>query len=245
MDLERLVRPLLDPLHELQVHQGLAVNPDELLRRQPVLPVPEAPGHPAAGSVGSGHHGRVTRRGDAHDLAHPEKAGPAVDRQEHEVAVLQPSHRVLLSGVLLETRDRRREPRRSDRFEQVVQRVHVEGAQGVVVVRGHEHDPGRHRGASEEIEPRFARHLDVEEDDVRLLPGEMSRRLAHARRLSAHFDFGMHRQQRAQLLPRQALVVHDQRRQAIPAHVATPSTSSIRARTQPSSCPTSNRWRPG
>ena len=143
-------------------------------------------------------------------------------------------------GFATEAGDRRGESLRRHRLEEVVQGVDVEGAEGVGVVGRDEDHPGPDGGALEEVEPGLARHLHVEEDHVGLLALDEAGRLVHVRGLAHDLDLGVRGEEPPQLLAGQPLVVHDQGPDRL-LHAGAPSpTSSIRARTQPSSCPTWN-----
>src|SRR5262245_53824083 len=75
--------------------------------------------------------------------------------------------------------DRRLESPRLDRLEQIVDRVHFERADGMLVVRGDEDDPrasGWREGA-DHTEPIELRHLHVEEYQVRFLLEQHSDRI--------------------------------------------------------------------
>ena len=93
VDVERLVGPLLHPLHVLEVDDGFAVDPDELLLREPVLPGLEAARYPPAGAIGGHQLARVAGREDAHDPADPEEPGAPIHRQENEVGHREPAGR--------------------------------------------------------------------------------------------------------------------------------------------------------
>jgi pimeloyl-ACP methyl ester carboxylesterase len=71
------------------------------------------------------------------------------------------------AGGLLESRGK---PRRAHRLEEIVERVELEGLDGMLVVRGDE-DHGRRvleiREMAREFEPVHARHADVEEQHLR------------------------------------------------------------------------------
>ena len=106
------------------------------------------------------------------------------------------------------------EPRRLDRLQQVVDRVHLERLDGVLVERRDEDDVARRarsatmrRATSNPVRPG---HLDVEEDDVG--PQPLDERRAPRRRCSAWpttVDAADLAEQEAQLVARQLLVVDD------------------------------------
>jgi hypothetical protein len=97
---------------------------------------------------------------------------------------------------------------RVHRFEQVVEGVNLEGANGVVVERRHEYGVKRASVALEQVEPTFAPELDVEEDSLRLLAPDQRLRFIHAARLSNSNDIGFGGELPPQRLPSQPLVVH-------------------------------------
>ena len=104
------------------------------------------------------------------------------------------------------------EARLVERLEEEVERVNLERADRVRVVRGHE-DDGRHVVAVEvldDVEAVHARHLDVEEDEVGLLALD---HLDGARAVGAgadDFDVGLLGEQGGDAVTRQLLVVDDE-----------------------------------
>jgi hypothetical protein len=95
-------------------------------------------------------------------------------------------------------------------LEQVVDRVLLEGAHGVMVVGGHE-DHGRTRvETAQEVEPVLARHLDVEQQQVDPLRCQSLARLDGRGGLADHGDAADLLEHPPQPRPGEALVVHDQ-----------------------------------
>jgi len=107
-----------------------------------------------------------------------------------------------------------------DRLQQVVDRVHLEAFDRVLIVRGDEDDfrgrrarPGPDLLAEDlarDLEAVHAGHLDVQEDHVRREILDQADRLDTVRRLPDHVDAAHLRQEEAQLLARQLLIVDDQ-----------------------------------
>lgn len=99
-----------------------------------------------------------------------------------------------------------------ERLEQVVERVHLEGLEGIGVVRGDEDDGGGEGGAhlAQHLEAVHARHLHVQEEHVHRVLAQGLHRLGAAGALAHHLDFGVRREQRQEPLPGDALVVHHQ-----------------------------------
>ncbi len=97
-------------------------------------------------------------------------------------------------------------------LEQVVERVGLESVDRIAVERGHEHDH-RHallRHLRDHFEPRQARHLDVEEHEVRGFLGDGGDRFAAVGALAHDGDVGRVLQAQLEAAPRQGFVVHDQ-----------------------------------
>jgi hypothetical protein len=99
-----------------------------------------------------------------------------------------------------------------ERLHEVVDRLHLEGLDRELVVRGHEHDGGHRLRAHglDHLEPRHAGHLHVEEDEVGVQRAYGLHRLRTAGRLAHHVDSGGLAQVRAHLPPRRRLVVDDE-----------------------------------
>ena len=97
-------------------------------------------------------------------------------------------------------------------LEQVVERVDVEGAQRVVIEGGHEDDERHARGADglDDLESAGAGHLDVEKDQVRLQASDGVDRLGAGGALGHEFQPVFGREERAQPLAGQRLVVGDE-----------------------------------
>src|SRR5262245_9503744 len=118
--------------------------------------------------------------------------------------------RVETSGRERKPRHGAREPLRIDGLDQVVERAHLEGPEREFVI-GRREDHERHRvERREEIEARLARHLHVEEEELRLqilerLPGGPG-----VRGLADDLDLGILAEETAELVSREALVVHDE-----------------------------------
>ena len=110
------------------------------------------------------------------------------------------------------------EARLAERLHHVVERVDLEGAQGVLVERGHEHDAARHVGAQrlEHREAVAARHLHVEEQQVGPQAAHDRDGLVPRRRLAHHLDRGLVREQRAHRVAGHRLVVRDHRAEPPP-----------------------------
>ena len=97
-----------------------------------------------------------------------------------------------------------------DGLQKVVERVDLEGLDGVLVVGGGEDHLGQFFEAFQQFEAGHAGHLDVEEEKVgRELRDHRERFLAVAR-FAGDLDLGMLQQQAAQLQAGKALIVDDQ-----------------------------------
>ena len=99
-----------------------------------------------------------------------------------------------------------------ERLEQVVERVDVEGAQRVVIEGGHEDDERHARGADgfDDFEAAGAGHLHVEKDEVRLQASDGVDRVGAGGALGDELQPVFRREQRAQPLAGQRLVVGDE-----------------------------------
>jgi hypothetical protein len=106
---------------------------------------------------------------------------------------------------------RHRQPLGRYRLEQVIEGVHLEGAERVAVVGGHEHDIHIHAQQRQQVHPRLARELDVEEHDVRVGGLQEPRGFGHRCRFphDVHLLGVRLLEQRPQLAPGKPLVVHD------------------------------------
>jgi heterodisulfide reductase subunit B len=97
--------------------------------------------------------------------------------------------------------------------ELVVERVGVEGAQGVLIVSGHKNRP-RHApdaDAADHFEPVHLRHLDIQKDEVGLLRQDGGGRGLAVARFAHNLNIGMALEKPANALPGQRLVVDNQR----------------------------------
>ena len=115
--------------------------------------------------------------------------------------------------------DRDLEPRRIHRLQQVVDRVHLERLDGVLIVRRDEDDVRRRvrlEHPPRDLEAGQPRHLDVEEHDVRLQAVDGRQRLDAVAGLADDLDAADLAEQVAQLVARELLVVHEDRRQPEP-----------------------------
>jgi len=94
--------------------------------------------------------------------------------------------------------DRLLQPFPTDGFEQIIQRVHLKGADGILVERRDKDDAGRDSGALQQFKAGSARHLNIEENDVRLGFLHQGHRLIDIRSLSDErqlFELGEHEPQ--------------------------------------------------
>jgi hypothetical protein len=168
--------------HALDVDDGGAVDAGELPRVQPRLQVGQALAHQMDLIAGVQLHvvvgrldpvdrvGRHEHRAVSlahHEAAHERPDGLLALLEQVEQALLDRS-RAVRAKVLLGPPQRRAEAVVVERLEQVVERVHLEGAQRVLVVGGDEHDD-RHRARSDRlhhVEAAHLRHVHVQEHDV-------------------------------------------------------------------------------
>ena len=97
----------------------------------------------------------------------------------------------------------------AERLQQVVDGVHVEGADGVLIERGHEHDGHVAADQLQHLEAVELRHLHVEDQQVRPQVRHGLHRFESVRALGDDVDAGHARQVLADHGARQLLVVHD------------------------------------
>jgi hypothetical protein len=95
-------------------------------------------------------------------------------------------------------------------LQHVVDRVHLEGAEGVIVVGGDEYDRHLRIEQLQDLEPVELRHLDVEEHHFRLELRRGLDRLQPGRGLAQDLHVGIRGKHLAQEGARGGLVVHDQ-----------------------------------
>ena len=114
------------------------------------------------------------------------------------------------------------EPLAAERLEQVVERVHVERAEGELVVGRHEHDRrhplGSHGG--DDAEAVELGHLHVEEDEVGPVPLDRAHRFGAAGTGGDHLHVGLLAEQRRQPLARHRLIVRDDRAYLVHAEIS-------------------------
>ena len=113
------------------------------------------------------------------------------------------------------------EAHRVEWLEEKVERVDLEGAQGVIVVSRDEHDGWRPgpilrplvRVAAleglDDLEAIDFRHLDIEEDEVGVGIVDGAQRFGAVRTFGYHFDVGVLGEQRPHALTRELFVVDD------------------------------------
>jgi hypothetical protein len=101
------------------------------------------------------------------------------------------------------------EPFLAEGFQQVVDRVHVEGGQCVLIVRGREHDRHRAPQQLQHLEATELRHLHVQKQEV----WRQLRHGFHGFEAVGAFRDHLHSWMPSEVLtydrPRQGLVVHD------------------------------------
>jgi hypothetical protein len=128
------------------------------------------------------------------------------------------AHGLLGAGAL----ERLLQPGRLDRLEQVIDRADVEGLDGVLGVGGAEDHVGRRLGQHRHgLQPREARHLDVEEEHVDGAAGHLAQDLGAIAALARQLGAGDQTQQAHQAPPGQLLVVGHQHPQR---HTITPGS---------------------
>ena len=131
----------------------------------------------------------------------------------------QPLERLAQScarGIVAANREaieRGMQPLGHDRLQQVVDGVHLEGRDGMVLVRGREDDQGVRRQPFSDLEPAQPRHVDVEEDDVDRVGGELRESLRRVRSATDDCDAAARLQQASETLERERLVVDEERTQ--------------------------------
>ena len=108
-------------------------------------------------------------------------------------------------------RDGVRETSWIDRLEDVVDRVNVERGDGVLIERRHEdHERCWPIERTEHAEAVDARHLHVEQHDVRVVRRDERDRLAAVRRLAHDLDVRLFAEQSTKPLPGERLIVDDE-----------------------------------
>ena len=97
-------------------------------------------------------------------------------------------------------------------LEQIIQRVHLEGAQCKPVVGGHKHDDGNRSGFELLEHPESVQlgHLHVQKNQVGPLLSDGGHRLASVRALANDLQVGLLLKQLADSFPRQGFVVNNQ-----------------------------------
>ena len=97
----------------------------------------------------------------------------------------------------------------AERLQQVVDRVHLERADGVAVVGGDENDGDVAADELEHVEPVELRHLDVEHQQIGLQLGRCFHRLESVRALGDDLDVGVVGQPLAKNPARERFVIDD------------------------------------
>ena len=98
-----------------------------------------------------------------------------------------------------------------ERFQQIIERVHFEGADRVVFISGGEDDQrAQLRQCFKHFKAIEFGHLDVEEQDIRACLRQHGDRLRAVGAFTDDFTFLLQREQPADASPRQPLIVHDQ-----------------------------------
>ena len=132
--------------------------------------------------------------------------------------------------MLARVRERRFEPFGAERLQHVVERVHLECAERVLVVRRDEHDR-RHPIAerARQLQPVHLRHLDVEKHEIRGRELDSRDRVHSRLALADDLDVRLALKQRQHARARHGLVVHDERPDFLRqhAHHATPTSTSV------------------
>ena len=108
-------------------------------------------------------------------------------------------------------RERALKPLVHQRLQEVIERVRVKGVDRVAVEGRHEHHH-RHAGlrdAAQHLEAVDARHLDVEEHEVRRVGGDRFDRLAAIRALRDDLEVVESAQAQLEPAPRERLVIDD------------------------------------
>jgi hypothetical protein len=108
------------------------------------------------------------------------------------------------------------QPFPGDGLEQVIEGLDLEGANRVIIVRGHEHGHGHALDADlfDDFEAAHRRHPDVEHHDVGPPLPDHAYGLPAAAAFQDGADLGIAGEERAQVVARQGLVVDDQDRKA-------------------------------
>src|SRR5580765_4124411 len=207
LGVQRPVGARLDALDELQVEDLAAVGAEELRRVQAPLDCREAVRQQGP-LLAPRQARRVALRGEQLHLAqrHEPAARPVADEQLLQYGPAL--HRSWRAGTV-QALQRGGQAARVDRFQQVVEGIHLEGTHRVCIVRGREDDLRHVLEARQQVEAGAAGHLHVQEDQTGLLLLDHRPRLGGAAGLAAHLQPGMLGQQAPHLAARQGLVIHD------------------------------------
>ena len=112
-----------------------------------------------------------------------------------------------------------------ERLQQVIDRLHLEGTDRILVVSGGEDDVRRRRAERlQDLEAVHARHLHVEKYEIRSPLGDQLNRFHAVRRIADHVDVAELGEEPAQAVARELLVVDHERANARLGHHAVAST---------------------
>ena len=171
------------------------------------------------------HHVHLRAVADQHPFERPAAGGGLPQHGVH-------GRRRGGSGACARVRQRDVEPLLAERLEQVIDRVHLERLDGVLLEGGDEDDSrGQCRARQfQHFKPVQLRHLDVEEHQVGPQFGDRLDRFEAVGAFADNVDVGMKAEVFAQYPARKLFVVDDDHPHAAPPFVSKGSVSSTRNR---------------
>src|SRR5258705_8305107 len=235
----------------VDVDQVRPVYPPEHLGVEPCLQIVQGPVVRAAGHMARYYVNRLVRQRGIDDVVGLDQEKSFTNFHSHLVPPdLTPGHHLYDAFELIVQRGGPRGAIRAqappgpleglfqapgvDRLQQVIDRVHLEGFDGVLVKSRHKYECRRLIIALEQapghLEAGETGHLDVEEYEIGLVPLHGRDRLESVARLGDHFEGPELSELVAQLLARQLLVVYDYDLHAVICSATVSSGISMRAR---------------
>ena len=172
-----------------------------------------------------------------------ELAGAGDARQQRDELLAVPD-RLALGELVAHVREGSLEPLVHQRLQQVVERVRIEGVDRIPVESSHE-DDHRHAGlrdAAQHLESVDARHLDVEEHEVRRVARDRVDRLAPVCALVDDLEVTECAQAELESAPRERLVVDDDGAYRPGHRLQTSSGSRISTQSPGEASATSTEW---
>ena len=97
-----------------------------------------------------------------------------------------------------------------DGLEEIIERIHFESFEGILVIGSGEDHQWDAVELFEELEAGAAGHLDIEEEQVGLESGDLSEGVFRVAGFAGDFDFGMRFEEAAQFGAAEAFVIDDE-----------------------------------